>query len=144
MTLQKHTLPNQKAAIFGETANINYFLNTPLEADSVGEVVNVQQTVKAHTRRQYVGDSTPSNVPGHTRVVLFDPGRKNGSATPGKNMLLSDGTERRAFTYIGPWTEIHAFLVGNAKMDLKAYSESARYDIKAAGDEGGQQGLKTR
>ena len=142
MTLQKHTLPNQKAAIFGETANINYFLNTPLEADSVGEVVNVQQTVKAHTRRQYVGDSTPSNVPGHTRVALFDPGRKNGSATPGKNMLLSDGTERRAFTYIGPWTEIHAFLVGQAKMDLAAYSESARYDIAAATAEG--QALKAR
>lgn len=134
MTLQKHTLPNQKAAIFGETDNINYFLKTALEADSVGEVVNVQQTVKAHTRRQYVGDSTPSNVPSHTRVVLFDPGRKNGGATPGKNMLLSDGTERRAFTYVGPWIEIHAFLVGEAKMDLAAYSESARYDIKAAGE----------
>ena len=137
MTLQKHTLPSGKAAIVGETANINYFLNVALEADGVGEVINVQQTVKAHTRRQYVGDSTPSNVPGHTRVVLYDPGRKNGSATPGKDMLLSDDVERRAFTYIGPWTEVHAFLVGNAKMDLKAYSESARYDIAAAaGNEG--------
>ena len=134
MTLQKHTLPNQKAAIYGETDNINYFLKTALEADSVGEVVNVSQTVKSHTRRRYVGDSTPSNVPTHTRVVLFDPGRKNGAATPGKNMLLDDGTERRAFTYIGPWIEIHAFLVGEAKMDLAAYSESARYDIKAAGE----------
>ena len=132
MTLQKHTIPNGKAAIVGETENINYFLNTPLEADSVGSVINVQQTVKAHTRRQYVGDPTPSNIPGHTRVVLYDPGRRNGSATPGKDMLLSDDVERRAFTYIGPWTEIHAFLVGEAKMDLKAYSESARYDIAAA------------
>ena len=132
MTLQKHTLPSGKAAIVGETANINYFLNTDLEADSVGSVINVQQTVKAHTRRQYVNDSTPANVPGHTRVVIYDPGRKNGSASPGKNMLLSDDVERRAFTYIGPWTEVHAFLVGEAKMDLKAYSESARYDIAAA------------
>ena len=134
MTLQKHTLPNQKAAIVGETDNINYFLKEALVPDSVGEVVNVQQSVKGHTRRQYVNDDTPMNVPGHNRVVLFDPGRKNGAATPGKNMLLSDGTERRAFTYIGPWTEIHAFLVGNAKMDLAAYSQSARYDIKAAGE----------
>ena len=132
MALQKHTLPNGKAAIVGETDNINYFLNTALEADSVGSVINVQQTVKAHTRRQYVGDTSTINIPGHTRVVLYDPGRKNGSATPGKNMLLSDDKERRAFTYIGPWTEVHAFLVGNAKMDLKAYSESARYDIEAA------------
>ena len=108
MSIQKHSLPNSSAAIYAETANINYFLKTPLVADSVGEVVNKQQSVKAHTRRRYVGDSTPSNVPGHPRVVLYDPGRKNGAATPGKNMLLSDGVERRAFTYTGPWVEVHA------------------------------------
>lgn len=141
--IQKHTLPSNNAAIYGETANINYFLKTELEADSDGGVINVQATVKQHTRRQYKGDSTPASVSGHNRVTMYDPGRRNGAATPGKNMLISDGTERRAFTYVGPWTEVHAFLVGDAKMDLMAYSESARYDIKAAGDEG-QQGLKTR
>ena len=132
MSIQKHSIPNSNAAIYGETANINYFLKTALDADSAGEVTNVNQTVKAHTRRRYVGDSTPSNVPSHSRVVLVDPGRKNGAATPGKNMMLSDGVERRAFTYTGPWVEVHAFLVGDAKMDLMAYSESARYDIAAA------------
>ena len=63
---------------------------------------------------------------------MYDPGRRNGAATPGKDMLLSDDTERRAFTYVGSWTDVHAFLVGQAKMDLKAYSESARYDIAQA------------
>ena len=69
---------------------------------------------------------------------MYDPGRRNGAATPGKDMLLSDDTERRAFTYVGPWTDVHAFLVGQAKMNLKAYSESARYDISAAAAEGVQ------
>lgn len=134
--IQKHTLPNQKAAIYGETANINYFLKTALEADVDAGVINFQSTVKQHTRRRYKGDNTPASVSGHNRVSMYDPGRRNGAATPGKNMLLSDGTERRAFTYVGPWTEIHAFLVGDAKMDLMAYSESARYDIKEAEDQG--------
>ena len=134
--IQKHTLPSNKAAIYGETANINYFLNTALEADSTEGVINVSSTVKAHQRRKYKGDSTPSSVAGHNRVSMYDPGRRNGAATPGRNMLLSDGTERRAFTYVGPWVEIHAFLVGEAKMDLMAYSESARYDIKAAEEQG--------
>ena len=132
--IQQHTIQDGKAAIYGETANINYFLKTELKADSEEGVINVSQTVKAHTRRRYKGDSQASNVSGHDRVTMYDPGRRNGSATPGKNMLLTDGTERRAFTYVGPWTQVHAFLVGDAKMDLMAYSESARYDIKAANE----------
>ena len=134
--IQQHTIQDGKAAIYGETANINYFLKTPLEADSDAGVVNISQTVKAHTRRRYKGDTSASNVSGHSRVTMYDPGRRNGAATPGKNMLLTDGTQRRAFTYVGPWTQVHAFLVGDAKMDLMAYSESARYDIKAAGEQG--------
>ena len=133
--IQKHTLPSNKAAIYGETANINYFLNTALEADSTEGVINVQSQVAKHNRRRYKGDTDPSEVSAHPRVSLYDPGRRNGAATPGRNMLLSDGSERRAFTYVGPWVEIHAFLVGEAKMDLMAYSESARYDIKAAAGE---------
>ena len=136
--IQKHTLPSGNAAIYGETANINYFLTTPLTADSVDGVINVESTVAGHNRRRYKGDPTPSQVKSHPRVTIYDPGRRNGAATPGKDMLLSDDIERRAFTYVGPWTEVHAFLVGQAAMDLKAYSESARYDIAAAGNDGGQ------
>ena len=140
--IQRHTLPSGTAAIYGETANLNYFLNTPLEADSVAGVINVQSTVKQHSRRQYVGDTTPSSVTSYSRTTMYDPGRRNGAATPGKDMLLSGDNERRAFTYVGSWTEVHAFLVGQAKMDLKAYSESARYDIAAA--DGGGEGLRSK
>ena len=133
MAIQRHSIPDSDAAIYGETANINYFVNTALEADSAGAVVNKQTTVKAFSRRQYPGDSTPINVSSHGREFMVDPGRRNGAATPGKEMILDDGTERRAFTYTGPWMDVHAWLVGDAKVALKAYSESASYDIAASG-----------
>lgn len=129
MSIQKHTIDGTDAAIYGETANLNHFLKTTLEPDVVGGVENRQSSVKAHSRRRYVNDSTPSSIPSSSRVWIYDPGRRNGSATPGKEMILDDGTERRSFTYTGPWTDVHAFLVGDAKTNLKAYSESARYDI---------------
>ena len=134
MTIEKHSLDGTSAAIYAETANINYFLKTALTPDSADSVTNVEQSVKAHNRRRYVGDQTPASVSAHSRTVIQDPGRRNGSATPGKEMILDDGTEKRSFTFTGAWTDVHAFLVGNAKMDLLAYSPSARYSISAAGE----------
>ena len=134
MTIEKHSLDNGDAAIYAETANLNYFLKEALTPDSADSVTSVQQSVKAHPRRRYANDPTPASVSAHSRVVIRDPGRRNGSATPGQQMILSDGTETRQFTYTGPWTDVHAFLVGNAKMDLLAYSSSARYSIAAAGE----------
>ena len=132
MAIQKHSIPDSSAAIYGETANINYFINTPLTPDTAGGVINTQQTVKAHTRRRYVGDSTPANVSSHSRTVMYDPGRRNGTATPGQEMVLTDGIEKRSFTYTGPWIEVHSFLVGEAKTEITAYSASAAYVIAAA------------
>ena len=132
MSIEKHSLDGTNSAIYAETANLNYFLKETLEPDSVDGVTNVSQSVKTHTRRRYAGDSTPANVSAHSRTVLVDPGRRNGSATPGKQMILSDGIETRQFTYTGPWTDVHSFLVANAAMDLFAYSASARYKITVA------------
>lgn len=134
MTIEKHSLPSTSSAIYAQTENINYFLKTPLSPDSSTGVVNNTSEVKSHARRRFPGDTSPISVPKTTRVTMYDPGRRNGSATPGKQMLLDDGIEKRAFTYTGPWTDVHAFLVSNAKMDLSAYSASARYVISAAGE----------
>lgn len=131
MAIEKHELPDKSAAIYGETANINYFLTTPLTPASASGVTNTEQTVKAHSRRRYVGDSTPASVSSHSRTVMYDPGRRNGAATPGQEMILDDGVEKRLFTYTGSWTDVHAHLVGDAAMDLSAYSASARYLITA-------------
>ena len=137
MAIQKHIFDADGNAIYAETANINYFLTTPLEPASAGAVVNKTSNVKAFTRRRFPGDSAPSNVSATTREYLYDPGRRNGSATPGDPFILDDGVEKRSFTYTGSFTDLHAFLVGDAAMALRCYSPSASYEIAKAAGGGG-------
>lgn len=130
MSIQKHVYDAITGnAIYAETANINYFLKTELAPASAAGAQNKTTSVKAHTRRRYPGDPTPANVSLSNREFLYDPGRRNGSATPGSPFILDDGAEKRSFTYTGPFTDLHAFLVGDAAMAFKCYSPSARYDI---------------
>ena len=136
MATQKMTFDADGGAIYGEPANINYFLKTTLEPDSASGPVDKTSPVKAHTRRKYVGDAAPSNISSTTREYLYDPGRRNGSAIPGNPFILDDGLERRQFHYTGPFVNLHAFFVGDAKMALTLYSQSAAYSIAEAGGEG--------
>ena len=129
MTIEKMTPTDSKISIWGEPANINYYLNTELVPDSVGGVTNVQTTVKAHTRRQYPGDPSSINVSGHSRTYMVDPGRKVGNALPGEPFILDDGIEKRQFTFVGDVIDLHAFLVGDMKAATKLYTTGARYVI---------------
>ena len=131
MTIQKHVFDLEGHAIYAETANINYFLKTALTPASAEGVVNKQANVKERTVRRYPGDPTPYRIPAGTREYLYDPGRRNGNATPGQPFILDDGVEKRSFTFTGPFTDLHAFLVGDAKMDFRVFSPSASYDITA-------------
>ena len=131
MTIQKHVFDLEGHAIYAETANINYFLKTALTPASAEGVVNKSANVSAFTRRRYPGDPEPSNVSASDREFLYDPGRRNGNATPGQPFILDDGVEKRSFTFTGPFTNLHAFLVGDAKMDFRVFSPSASYDIAA-------------
>jgi len=137
MAIQKHTFDASGNAIYGETANINYFLNTPLTPDTAAGAQTKQANVSAFTRRRYPGDPAPSNVAASTREYLFDPGRRNGAATPGAPFRLEDDVENRSFTFTGPFVALHAFLVGDAKMALTCYSPSAAYEIAAVNGDGG-------
>lgn len=132
MAIQKHVYNEAGDAIYAETANINYFLKTTLAPASAAGAQNKTANVSAFTRRRYPGDPTPSNVSSSTREYLYDPGRRNGAATPGEPFALSDGVERRSFTFTGSVVTLHAFLVGDAKMDLTFYSPSAAYEIAAS------------
>ena len=69
---------------------------------------------------------------GAAASFLYDPGRRNGSAIPGNPFILDDGTERRQFHYTGTLMDLHAFIKGDASMDLVLFSQSAAYDIAAA------------
>lgn len=133
MTIQRHIYDSTNGnSIYGETANINYFLKTPLVPASVGSVVNKTVTVGAYSRARYVGDPTPAGVSASTRVILVDPGRRNGAATPGKQFILDDDVEKRSFTFTGSFAKLHAFLVGDVAMDLVVFSPSASYVLTAA------------
>ena len=79
--------------------------------------MNKSANVKAFTRRRYPGDPTPSNVSATTREYLYDPGRRNGSSTPGNPFILDDGVEKRSFTYTGPFMNLHGFLTTGVAMD---------------------------
>ena len=129
MTVQKFVPAGFELAIYAEEVNLNYFLSTPISPESEGAVVNKTATVKAHTRRQYVGDPTPVNVSGGERVYMYDPGRKVGNALPGEPFILDDGVEKRQMTFAGNVVDLHAFLISDAKAELKLYTTGARYVI---------------
>jgi hypothetical protein len=125
--------------IWAETANINYFLKTPLQPAANAGASNKQASVSAHARRQYPGDTTPVNVSASLREFLVDPGARNGTALPGKPFVLVGdyglpNEERRQFTYQGRFVDLHAFLGAQAKMELRLYSpKGKRYVIEATG-----------
>ena len=134
MSIQKFSLDGTDTAIWAEPDNLNYFLKTALDPDGAAGVTNKSTTVKAHTRRQYVGDTTLVNVSTHSMTYMVDPGRKSGSATPGSPFVVSDGTEKRQFRFTGSFIDVHALFVGDAKADLDLYSPTGtRYSITAAG-----------
>jgi len=123
--------------IYAETANINYFLTTPLTADATEGPTNSAAQVAGSSRRQYPGDSTTISVSAATREFLVDPSRKSGNALPGRNFALKErggAGEFRSFTVKGRMMDLHAFLSGEASKDVFLYGPSgARYTIDAAG-----------
>ena len=134
-TIQKCTPTGKSFSIWCIPANFNYFVKTDLVPDSADSVVNKTTSVKAHTRRAYVGDSSPSNIPQSTREFMVDPGRKVGNALPGFSFILDDGTEKRQFTLDGNVMDLHAYLVGEVNNETKLYTQGARYVITP--EEGG-------
>ena len=135
MAIEKHSIDGTKAAIWAESANLNYFLKTALEPDTVGGVENRTKNIPERTVSRYINDPNPYTIKAQTGVrYLHDPGRKNGGATPGQEMILADGVEKRSMTYTGSFIDVHAYFVGNAKMDLTLYSAGASYSIKAVGN----------
>lgn len=135
-TIQKCTPDGADFSIWCIPANFNYFVKTALTPDSEEGVVNSQSTVKAHNRRQYVGDIITMNVAAHTREYMYDPGRKVGSALPGFSFVLDDGTEKRQFTLEGNVMDLHAYLVTELNAETKLYTQGARYVVTPAAGEG--------
>lgn len=134
MTKEKFSIAGKDLAIIGEAPNINYFLKTELTGDSVAGIVNKTTQRKESKVRRYVGDPTPWTRPSGEVQFMYDPGRIDLQTLPGKPFILDDGVEKRQFSYVGDVKDLHAFLVGDAAMDLKVYTVGPPYQIKAAGE----------
>ena len=127
-----------ECTIYGEAANINFFLVNDLDPDEIDGPTNLQVAVGSSTRRQYPGDTTLVNVAGSNREVLRDPSRRSGTALPGKSFVLAERTisgigERRQFTFKGRMIDLHAFMRAEAAKNMYLFSNTgARYSIAAA------------
>ena len=139
MAIERHVINDATgASIWAESANLNYFVTTPIEPVANGGIEVRQKSIPQRSVRRNVGDPDPYTIPAVATVrYLFDPGRRSGSTTPGKEMILDDGVERRAMTYTGSFVDIHAYILGDAAMALTLYSEGAPYAIPAP-EAGGQ------
>ena len=132
----KLLVPDQPWVIYGNMTNFNHFVTTPLTPVTAGDREYQQVPKKAHTRRAYVGDQTPSSVSAHSYAMLHDPGRKTGNSIPGWSFILDDGTEKRQFTTTADVVTLIAYLEDNVKAATRVYTQGARYDL-AAPSEGG-------
>ena len=133
----KLLVPGQPWAIYGHPTNFNYFVTEALVPASAGDRQYQTSLVRAHTRRRYVGDPSPSNVSEHNYAYLDDPGRKVGNAIPGWSFILDDGTEKRQFTTTGDVILLIAYLEDAVKEETKLYTQGARYILKKPAADGG-------
>ena len=142
MAIVPHTIPgggDKPAKIYAETPNIQFFVGSDFLPDAQSGPTNVGVTFPGTSRQQYPGDPTPVSTSGGTRVVLVDPSRKSGNATPGKVFILAKYDEdnvleeKRQFTYTGSWVKVHTFLRSECEGNVFAYNSSgARYTISEA------------
>ena len=138
MAITGHTFEvpsGDPCTIYGESANINYFLANDLDPDTISGPTNGAASVAGSTRRQYPGDNTTISVSSATREFLVDPSRKSGNALPGRNFALKErggAGEFRTFTFKGRMMDLHAFMRAEAGKNMFLYGPSgARYTIDA-------------
>lgn len=129
---------SRKLVIYARPENINFFLTTPLVPDVTEPAASQLISYSGSSRRRYPGDSAAYEVPGGSRLMLKDPGRRSAKALPGRNFTLlqiADDTvpERREFTYKGAFIDLHSLIEARAAFDMTLYSSRGTpYDILAA------------
>ena len=122
-------VPSVSWKIYGHPTNFNYFVTTPLVPASEAGRSFTTTNRKAHSRRKYIGDPTPSNVGASTVFYMSDPGRKVGNAVPGWNFILDDGLEKRQFTTDGDVSELIQYLEDAVSKEVRVYTQGARYIV---------------
>lgn len=139
MTAKKHTLTDddiRPIVVYGETANLNYFLDTDVSPDLEADVTFEAVQMPSRSRRQYPGDATPISVSGGTAVFMRDPTASKGLALPGKEFTLwerlegggdlGEPGEKRTFTFTGAVQDLVTFFRQNSSMRMLLYSNRGR------------------
>jgi hypothetical protein len=147
MAIQKFTVSGDDIrdfVIYAEPANINYFLDTPLVPDVLGEPTLVAVTMPARTRRAYPGDAAAVTVSSSQAVFLRDPSRSSGNALAGRPFVLKEilegddlgePGELRQFTFVGAVSDLVTWVRQNTTKRLNLYSpRGAKYKINQEED----------
>ena len=127
-------------------ATINYFLETPLEADGVNTGAERKaKSIKAHTRRRGPSDDSPSNVTSAMADYLFDPTLRSGNALPGRPIVLKVDTstgpdvtpQQRQMTLVGRALDFMEYFEDKMKYQTFVYfSEGGRHTLTVKAAEG--------
>lgn len=128
-------------------ATINYFLETPLEADGVNTGAERKaKAIKAHTRRRGPSDEAPSSVKAANADYLFDPTLSSGNALPGRPIILKVDTstgedvtpQQRQMTLVGRALDFMEYFEDKMKYQTFVYfSEGGRHTLTVKAAEGG-------
>lgn len=128
---------NKMVLYYNDIRSINFFLNTPLEADDDAEKEVRTKNIPGHQRRKGPSDTNPINVLQSTATYLFDPTLKSGNALPGRSIILqtakgADIDAKRQFTLVGRAVDFESFFEDQMKYETHVYfSEGGRHTYKA-------------
>jgi len=128
---------------YNDIRAINWFLNTPLEADEDGERETRTKQIPGHQRRRGPSDQAPINVKQSTATYMFDPTLKSGNALPGRSIILktspnADIEATRQFTLAGSAHDFQDYFEDQMKYETYVYfSEGGRHTFKPTAAPGG-------
>jgi hypothetical protein len=128
---------------YNDIRAINWFLNTPLVADTAGEAEIRTKSIPGHQRRRGPSDQNPINVLQSTAEYLYDPTLKSGNALPGRTIRLqtsenADVDATRQFTLVGRAMDFRAYFKDQMKYETYVYySEGGRHTLPATLEQGG-------
>ena len=123
---------------YNDIRSINYFLNTPLEADEDGDRERRTKSIPGHQRRRGPSDQSPINVLQSNADYMFDPTLKSGNALPGRSIILqttknADVEATRRFTLVGRALDFQEYFEGQFKYETYCYfSEGGRHTFQPA------------
>ena len=127
---------------YNDIRSINFFLNTDLEDDTVGEKSRATKSIPGHQRRKGPSDQTPTNVRQSQADYLVDPSLKSGNALPGNSFILqttgnADVDATRRFTLKGRVLDFVEYFDGNMAYETYFYPSNGGRHTLAPFIEGG-------